>query len=166
MKNLNDLINKVYSNNIDIVLNGFNEKDIDGVKKKYLEMLTGQYAGIDKITNDFDKVYEKFIKFENSKWSRKKIDEKKRIFIEDPALNQIIDIASIAYQGAQDRLNNNTLMAKEYSSELINKLVELDKNVLEFNKDLSKWYLSEAGMDLTYACGNTENTSLRIGHMR
>ena len=116
MNNIEDLVSKLYLNTIDIVLNGFDEKDIESVKRKYYENLKEQYSGLEEYIKDYNKTYEKFVKFEKSEWSEKTIDEKKRIFIEDPALNQIIDIASIAYQGAQDRLNNNTLMEKEYLS--------------------------------------------------
>lgn len=166
MININELIEKIYINTINIVLNGFEDNYLELVKRKYYESLKNQYTGLEIHIDDYEKTYETFLKFEIEEWLEKDLEEKKRIFLDDLSLNQIIDIASFAFKSANNRLNNNVLISKDYVEQLIDKLEQLDKNVLEFNKELSSWYLSECIMDLNYSCGNTNNTSLRIGHCR
>ena len=43
---------------------------------------------------------------------------------------------------------------------------ELLNSVEDYNKELAKWHISEGTMDLKYSSGQTDNTSLRIGHYR
>ena len=151
MNNINDLIEKIYINTVDAVLKDFDEKDYEFIKRKYFETLKSQYEGLEEYIRDYNKTYEKFYRFERNNWLNKSIDEKKKVFFDDLSLNQIIEIASIAYESAKNRLNNNILISKAYSEQLIDKL---------------SWYLSESIVELNYSCGNTDNTSLRISHIR
>lgn len=166
MNNINEMIDKIYSNTINLVLNGFEDKYIELIKQKYYEKIRKKYLTLENKIKNYNASYEIFYQFEQSNWNKKTIEEKKSIFIDDINLNQIVDIASFSYESAKNRLINNIIISEQYANKLINKLKELDKNVLDFNKDLSNWYLSESIMDLSYACGKTDNTSLRIGHIR
>ena len=81
-------------------------------------------------------------------------------------LGEIINITSEGYKGAVERLNNNVLMSVEIAEKYINRINELLPLVQEYNKQLASWYVSEGSMDLLYACGKTDNTSLRIGRYK
>ena len=165
MNTIDELVDELYKNTVDIVLDGFEGEDIEIVRKKYYENLKEQYSGLDEYIKDYDRTYARFFEFESSEWKEKTLEEKKRTFIEDVAMNRIIDISSIAFESAKARLNENKLLPKELAEELIDKLVASKQSVMEFNRELSEWHLSETYMDLMYSSGMTDNMSRRIGHM-
>ena len=166
MNNINELIKKLYDNLIDIVLNGFEEEFYQLVKKEYLNILNTRYLKYDNNIKNFESVYEAFYKIEYIEWSSMPLNMKKNLFLKDDYLNKIIDITSKAYKYAKERLYNNKMISIEEAKNLTTELEKLLENVQKYNIDIAKWYISEGVMDLQYASGQTNNTSLRIGHIK
>ena len=164
MTSINEMLNKIYSNIINIILKDFEEEEKILVQQEYIRILKNRYSNLN-ITN-YEKVYEKLYKLEYNEWNNLSINAKKQILLKDEVLDEIKNISSKAYENAKERLKNNKSISKEEAEQSINKLNELLTFVKEYNKDLARWHISEGIMDLKYASLQTNNTSMRISHIK
>lgn len=170
---MEEAIERIYNHVINIVIDGLEQENIEIAKEEYKRQLKEYILTMESeikkykfIINDYEQLYNGILKSEEEKWSNLPIGIKKNKLLKDEALNEIINISSEGYKKAEERLYNNKFTPIEYSEEKIKKLKELRELVKEYNKALSDWYISEGTMDLKYASGQTENTSLRIGHLK
>lgn len=166
MKNIEQIINMLYQNMISVILQGFDPKDYENVKKQYYVMLMSKYLDLDWGMNDANKFYEKMYKLEYIKWSGMPLNMKKNIFISDDNLNKIINLAGLGYKYAKNRLDKNQLISKKEALNSVKQLKEFRKNVFEYNDKLADWCVSEGTLDFYYACGINDVVSLRIGHIK
>lgn len=159
---MNEVINKIYNNLINVILKDIEKDYQEIVKSNYLKYLNEQYFEKYKDSN-LDNLLEKLIKFETIKWEDKTKDMKLNLLIEDPALNNLSHIASRAFQYANNRKETESLIDEDIANALITEMKELLVKVAEFNTSLANWYFSESLVELNYACGKSDNTSLRMG---
>lgn len=166
MNSINDVIQKLYYNLISVILTGFEESDKKIVEAEYMRILSNRYSELPFNITEYEKLYEKLFKLEYNEWSGLPLDMKKHILLKDSVLDEIINIASEAFKFAKNRLNKNMLISIEEADKYISRLEELYNSVKEYNKQLAQWHISEGILDLKYSSGQTENTSLRIGHIK
>lgn len=165
MNNIFDVIQKLYSNLINVITVGFEEKDKKFVENEYMRILKNRYSELDISIDDYDKLYEYLFKIEYKEWNDLSLDVKKHILLKDVALDEIIDITNSAFKFANERLNKNILIPIAQADEYISKLEVLYNSVKEYNQQLAEWHISEGIMDLKYSSGQTENMSLRTSHI-
>lgn len=159
---MNEIINNIYDNLISVILKDVDEAYQEIIKVNYLKYLNEQYLEKYK-DKDLSSLLEKLIKFEMAKWEDKTREMKLNFLIEDPALNELSQIASRAFKYANDRKETETLIDENIAETLITEMQELLEKVAEFNNNLANWYFSESLIELNYACGKSDNTSLRMG---
>ena len=164
--NINDIINKIYDNMIGVILVGMEEENYNEVSNEYKRILLNRYSSISINGRDPEELYDKILKIEYDEWQPMAPPMKSHILIKDKSLDQIIDIANGAYKAAKERLYDGKTISTEVADSNKTKMEELYNDVKEYNKALADWHISEGTMDLEYASGRTENTSLRIGRMR
>lgn len=158
---MDEIINKIYTTTINVVLDGFNENEYDSISKKYLVKLHEQFDKYDptKINSD---VFEKIIASEINKWRSMNRQTKRNIFIPDVYLTKIATISVTAYRYALKRLNEGLIIEPELADKMINEMNNLLNDVFEYNKQVAEWYISHGALDLTYAMGNSEVYSDRL----
>lgn len=166
MNSVNDVIQKLYYNLINVISNDFEESDKKEIQVEYMKILNNRYSELPFNTTEYEKLYEKLFKLEYNEWSNLSLDMKKHVLLKDLALDEIINITSEAFKYAQERLNKNILISNEIAEQYISRLSELYDSVKEYNKQLANWHISEGIMDLKYSSGQTENMSMRIGHIK
>lgn len=168
MTDINQVIEKVYFEMIGIVVDGFEEFEIEDAKKEYFRILNNRCSNLNKNINisDYNLLYEKMLKLEMKEWGELAPGVRKHLLLKDKALEGIISIASSAYNYAKERLNESKLIPVELAEENINNMLLLKNNVKEYNIHLAEWHISEGTMDLKYSSGQTDNMSLRIGHIK
>lgn len=166
MNSINDVIQKLYYNLINVISNDFEESDKKEIQVEYMKILNNRYSELLFNTTEYEKLYEKLFKIEYNEWSNLSLDMKKHILLKDSALDEIINITSEAFKFAKERLNKNTLISTEIAEQYISRLSELYDSVKDYNKQLANWHISEGTLDLKYSSGQTENMSMRIGHIK
>ena len=159
-----EIINSIYNNLIGIILKDVDNSYHEILKTNYLKYLNDKYYEKYKDYEDTSKILGKLINFEMAKWEDKPGNTKLTYLIDDPALNKLSEISSCASQYANDRKEIGVLLDEGVAEELIKEMENNLELVADFNKSLSSWYFSEALVELNFACGKTENTSLRMGH--
>ena len=158
----NEIIKILYEKLINIVLNGLNEEEKNIGGQEYYNILINRYS--DKEIDE--KIFQKIINMEYNEWINIDIDMKKHILLKDKALEEIINLTSKAFKVAQDRLIKNIIIPQQEAEQNIMRIEELYPLVKEYNQQLAKWHMSEGIMDYNYACGKTDNMSMRIGHYK
>lgn len=166
MNSINDVIQKLYYNLINMISNNFEESDKREIQVEYMKILNNRYSELAINTTEYEKLYEKLFKLEYNEWSNLSLDMKKHVLLKDSALDEIINIASAAFNFAKERLNKNILISTEIAEQYISRLSELYDSVKDYNKQLANWHISEGTLDLKYSSGQTENMSMRIGHIK
>ena len=166
MDNTTIVINKIYDNMIKIILTDVETEYHEAFCQKYLETLKNRYSDIEVETENVDELYQMLYQVEYDEWQSMSSSMKKHIFMNDVALNNIIDISSIAFKCAKNRLDNNVSISKQEAEQYILKLKELYNSVQDFNKQLAMWYISEANVDFDYASNQTVYMSTRISHLK
>ncbi len=161
---IKNIIDRVYSEMINLVLEGFEESEVDQIKKLYYDFLVKKYTEIIKRDSNSERNIKVMSVMEKSYWSDKSKDYKLSILIKDEFLNQLCDLSMLAYKRAVERKGSDKLtVTREEAEQSINKMNELFKKVQPFNNAIGYSYLSEGIEDFNYACGNSEEHSLRVG---
>jgi len=166
MDNISLVINKIYNNMIKIILSDIESDYHEVVCQKYMETLMNRYSDIDFDEGSIGEVYNFLYQMEYNEWNSMPAAVKKHSFMKDDVLNKIIDLASIAFKYAKDKLDNNVVISKQLANEYILNLNSLYNDVEDFNKNLAMWYISEATVDLDYASNQTDSMSSRISRMK
>lgn len=166
MNNISTIITEIYNNMIKIILSDIEANYHKVVCQKYMEILVNRYSNIVFDETSTEKVYNCLYKIEYDEWSLMTSAMKKHIFISDDSLKKIIDLASVAFKCAKDKLDNSVIISKEFADKNIEELNELYNNVEEFNKNLAMWYISKATVDFDYASNQTEAMSSEISHLK
>lgn len=157
-----DKIKKIYQKLINLILDGFSADERNIACQEYYNILINRYSSIDIDENKFIKI----IEIEYNEWKDLGLGARKHILLKDNVLKEIVNLTGQGYKWAEERVNNNSLVSVEIAEKYINRINQLLPLVQEYNKELANWYVSEGTMDLLYACGKTDNTSLRIGRYK
>lgn len=158
-----NIIKEVFKNTINIVL-----IDVpDDLKKEFYESYY-RYLITRYLKNDLKQQdVESIVNFEIRHWKRADCELKLHRILEDKAYDVISKVSSNAFDLAYKRLKDEQILIDEKTANNYIKILEdnLDK-VRSFNVERVKMVVSEGIMDLLYASGQTEDTSLRIGRNR
>lgn len=172
------LILEIYNKTINDILLGIEEKYKDEVCQAYLEYLKKNYLNFDlELGNKKpEELIILFVDLEKSKWQDTNVDAKLSELLSDPALENIKYISNTGYKYAKTMLDKKFEMGVEM---LLQPVIEEEKaqksiemlntyydQVRDFNKTIATYYVSEGTIDFQYACGITENMSLRIGRIK
>lgn len=158
------LIEIIYNETIKTFMYGLPNDDniknyyMDYIKKSYAEFDNGQIKDKNKINI--------LVELENNKWLNESPDYKKSFIIPDENLKMLSEISSFAYDMAKNRLKNDVLTSDINLSEYLSKIEELKNKVYDFNIYLARELISETILDLQYAIGQSEDTSIRIGRIK
>ena len=157
------VINQVYKRTFSIVVDGFDENEKLIARDEYLKELKNKYLELGPIT---EKYFERILMLEYNEWKELSLNIRKQMLLKDNALEEIINLTGQGQKWAMERVDSNTLISSEITEKYINRINQLLPLVQEYNNQLANWYVSEGTMDLLYACGKTDNTSLRIGRYK
>ena len=158
------VIDRVYSEMIDLVLSGFEQSEEDQIKKLYSEYLKNKYSEFIQNDSDLEKTTKAMFIMEKSLWTNKSKEYKLSILIKDDFLDQLYDLSNIAYKLAIERKTSSKLtISTEKAKQQIDKMNEISKKVQPFNNEIGYSYLLEGVEDYNYACGNSDEHSLRVG---
>ena len=158
---MEDFINYMYDNTIEFILKDFNNEEINEIKEGYLKYLKLHYE--DTIDGkQLDKAKKVFPNIEISNFKNLKKEEKKRLLLDDNALEKIKYFSHYANTYAQYRMDNDKcIISEEQANNFIVQMGNECKKVRSFNKSLAENLLSESIVDFQYAAGLTDNMSLR-----
>lgn len=163
----NELIKRIYDSIINYVLSDIEEENKSEISDEYMKYLSRSYSNLNISEENFDKICDAFIKRETNRWKNRPENYKKSQLLKDENLNRIREISLTALDYAKKRLFDHTIQLEEVEAKgLIEQMEKCIKLVKPFNMNLAKTYISEGTIDLLYASGKTEYTSLRIGRMR
>lgn len=165
---MNEIINLIYDNLLEIVLQDFSYEERDIIAKAYKAYLIDSYSNLIRNNSDDDgKVTQVILNMERIKWLNQTQDIKKSNLLKDEMLDKLGYLSNLALkyamaklQGKLDEIN----ITEEQASSYIEMMREYAKNVLPFNKSIADTYLSEGILDFQYAVGLSSNMSLRLGH--
>lgn len=160
---MEELIKTLYDNLINIVLTDIDVSYHEVVKVNYMNYLKNQYFEAYKDFKDLNVLGQTLIRFEKLKWLDKNSDMKLNLLIEDEFLNKISVISSKAFDYANERKASGKLIDESVAENLINEMKQYFQKVLDFNKNFAQWCISDGIVDLIYASGKSNNTSLRMG---
>ncbi len=166
MKDIQDVIKRVYEKVSPLMCQNLNEEEVSIVRGEYMGILQHRYANLQVDPSRLEDIYTRIAKLEYDEWVSISPDMIRHLLFQDKALNRIIDITNGAFKKAQVRLQQNITISAEEADKLIEQAESLLEQVADYNKELAKWHLSEGIMDLKYASGQTALTSLRIGHYK
>ncbi len=158
------LIEIIYNKTIKTFMYGLPDDDniknyyMDYIKKSYEEFDKGQIVDKNKINI--------LVELENNKWSNESPEYKKSFIIPDENLKKLSEISEFAYDIAKNRLKNDIINSNINLSEYLLKIEKLNKKVYDFNIFLASELVSETILDLQYATGKSEDTSIRIGRLK
>ena len=162
----NDMIQKIYEETLPIVLNDVEAEFVESITASYLAYLQNNYSSVVVDYDKKNKFCSAYIKLEASKWRNSSVGLKKSVLLVDEALSKLGTLSNTALVHAQNRLLKNEIsITEERANEGIALMQEAIPLVKSFNQDLANFYLSEGIMDFSYACGITDNMSLRVGRL-
>ena len=162
MKSIEEVLEKVYSENVDNLLVNVDTEYLDYVKNGYRDYLNRQYKDEYEDYPDLDKLYNVLIGIEKSAWATMPINDKLRTFVKDDAFLELEKISISALNMAKDKLENGLVTLEEVTDDLAKSMKEYNDKVLPFNKEYASELLSEGLIDLSYACGKSLDQSFRL----
>ena len=133
------------------------EKQLNFVYRDSIESYVA--AGMEDKVNDI-------IEEQANLWKNKSLEQRKSELLRDEAKENIISASNTALEMAKERIKEGKIQTDE---ELYNRLKNVLKDttkIKEFNKKKVEEDVSEGLVDLDFAFGFTECTSLRIGRYR
>lgn len=133
------------------------EKQLNYVYKESIENYIA--AGIE------DKVNE-LIEEQTNLWKNKSLEERKSELLPDEAKENIISASNMALEMARQRIKEGKIQTDEELYKKLKEILEDTTQVKEYNKRKIKEAVSEGVVDLDFAYGLSEFTSLRIGRYR
>ena len=133
------------------------EKQLNYVYKESIEDYIA--AGIE------DKVNE-LIEEQTNLWKNKSLEERKSELLPDESKENIISASNMALEMARQRIKEGKIQTDEELYKKLKKILEDTTQVKEYNKRKIKEAVSEGLVDLDFAFGFTECTSLRVGRYK
>lgn len=162
MKSIEEVLEKVYSENVDNLLVNVDTEYLDYVKNGYRDYLNRQYKDEYEDYPALDKLYNVLIGIEKSAWVAMPINDRLRTFVKDEAFLELEKISISALNMAKDKLENGLVTLEEVTDDLAKSMKEYNDKVLPFNKEYASELLSEGLIDLSYACGKSLDQSFRL----
>jgi len=163
---MKDFINQIYLETLFEVLKNIPEQYREEIEKNYKNSLYEKYYNVVFEEENREKVINYFVNTEISFWKNMNSNLKLSYLIKDVALEKIEYISNLGYKCAKERLDNNILINELEANSYINLMNEHLANVKPFNIVLAQNYISEGIMDFMYACGKTDNKSLRFARYK
>lgn len=112
-----------------------------------------------------DKVND-IIEEQTNLWKNKSLEQRKAELLRDEAKEKIISASNTALEMAKERIKKGKIQTDEELYNRLKNVLEDTTKVKEFNKKKIEEDVSEGLVDLDFAFGFTECTSLRIGRYR
>jgi len=156
-------IEQIYSKTISEVLKDIPDKYEEEIKKSYKNCLNEKYYNVDFDIENIDEILDRLVKLEVSLYKNMNYMTKLSYLIKDMAFEKIGFISNLGYENAQKRIKQNIIMNELEANSYIKLMNEQLHFVKEFNIMLAKNYISEGTVDFLYACGTSNDTSLRLG---
>ena len=163
------LIKELYNSNIGLILDGTKLDEQEELKKSYLKYLKESY--IEALANvlDTEKAIIVLNNVEKSKWQNEDKESKQSLLIRDEELDKIKDICVIAdeYASKRRQLDNNEikydpLITKDEVDLKIKQMINLSKNVRNFNKDYASFLIEKGTLNFMYAANLIDNNSFIV----
>ena len=158
---MNSGVEKIYDKTKSIIERKFYSYERDEILKAYKDYLYSRYGKFNNIDNGLDKLCQIEIKF----FENKDKDYIKSLLIKDYNYEALYNLSKQAEMYALYRLRENSLIDADTYNGIIKSMNEVFDKVKPYNKTAAKMIYSEAIVDLEFAAGLTENTSLRVGRM-
>ena len=162
------LINQVYLNNINLILQDIEENDKEEISKNYLKYLYSIHSDEEINEENYDEMLDIITSLETKKWSKRGKDGVLFYFKKDKSFDIINNISKKSYSLATSKLDNNkNTISKEDADKYISILIDNLDKVYDFNKEEAKRLVSEGILDFEYASGSNDNIkSFRVGHLK
>ena len=164
MNSIEELINRLYEENLPVVLDGIQDEYKEEVKVNYKKDLEDRFLEDYKDFKELDKLYEILSRAEGNSWKNSDVNYKLYLLINDDALNKLSDLSSYGATKAIERQNNDTLISEEDANKDIKEMEKLLDEVKPFNKELAEELFSDGKLDYLNASNQTEYHSLRTSH--
>lgn len=163
-----DIINKIYNRVINVILKDSSQENSKELSDSYRQYLINTYGDIDEQVINLEDVFNTIVEVELDKWKNVSILKKYSEFLRDDALKNIEQISLVGQRYALNRLRQKNILSisENEANQNIEMLENLRPNVRDFNKTLADYYISEGTIDFEYACGKTNNYSLRVGRIK
>ena len=167
------LINGIYSNMINTVLEGVDEPSKQQLSVAYKQYLFDNYADTLEPDDILSQVIEIYTRMEKKKWEKVPAEEKQRRIMIDTNFRKLVEISEIGFKHAQRKLGF-ILSGQEYTPDItreqiisyIKQMKELASQVLPYNAREANMYLGEGILDFNYSGNLNENMSLRTGRIK
>lgn len=168
MKDFIELIDKLYSENLDAIATM--KKDPD-MRSRFVSYMTQKYEPLLERINANphikQRVLEDWSQTELRHWGNLSSDAKYAYFTRDAALVEIDECSRLIFSIARNKYNLGRISDDDVKTmnRCLNRMKALMANVLIQNKRTAKKLLSEAIVDADYASGETKNLSIRLSHI-
>ena len=133
------------------------EKELNFVYGDSIESYVA--AGMEDKVNDI-------IEEQTNVWKNKSLEQRKSELLRDEAKENIISASNTALEMAKERIKEGKIQTNEELYNRLKNVLEDTTKIKEFNKKKVEEDVSEGLVDLDFAFGFTECTSLRIGRYR
>ena len=158
---MNDGVEKIYDNTKSIIEKKFFAYERDEILKSYKDYLYSRYGKFNNIEKGLDKLCQLEIKF----FENKDKNYIKSLIIKDYNYEELCNLSKQAKMYALSRINDNLLIDANSYNDIIKSMNKIFDKIKPYNKNAAKMVYSEAIVDLEFAAGLTDNTSLRVGRM-
>lgn len=156
------LITDIYDYIIELILGKIRAEYKDVVAKGYLNYLKNIYSDFEFNQNDYKKVINILRTIQYEKWSTSSELYILKELTYDENLLKIKSLSSNATSYAISRLETGKQISSETYIEIANQFDDLINKVYSFNRKEANLNIADGKMDLLFATGNSDNTSLRI----
>ena len=138
----------------------------DNLENLYKKNIETQYLSlIEKIDSleKFNKVLEYIVRVETELWGNASLEGKLSYLVKDAAYNDLNALSLKIFQLARERQEKQLILSDAEQNQFRKQLDDLLSKVMQMNQNRAKILYSEALLDLNYAYGLSEFTSLRLG---
>ena len=153
------LIKEIYNEMISTVL-----KKSSKLATNYLKYLYEMYGDKDVNGENYERVKQIILKIESNTWNGYDDIEKETVLTIDSALETIYELSNQAYNYAKNKVDDKPSISPDEAKKIIIKLSKELNNVQKENMYEAEKLVSEATLDLKYACGSITDTSIRYAN--
>ncbi|MDE6285273.1 MAG: hypothetical protein K2M17_05960 [Bacilli bacterium] len=164
MKN-EQFINQLYTNTIEEFLKNVTTSR-DELAEAYKSYLFQTYESLEVAPEKYDATLEVLSKTLVSQWGILPENHKMQELLKDEAMQDIRELSYKGLEYARLKISEKQILSTELANQAIQQLESVVDKVKPYNQNLAKELISEGILDYMYAAGLSENTSLRLGHIK
>lgn len=143
------------------------EEDREQLSKAFIEKMRTDYSDVisDAVSNtnaSLKMIISIFSDPEINIWSNMVLDRKKSILLYDDNFQKLISLSLNTFEKAKQRAKHNTLIEMQQYQNTFDEMENLLRKIQPYNITAAQQVYSEALVDLNYACGLSNNKSLRL----